>query len=86
MIKLYTLDNKFIKETYELPPNFTGIVEWYPSSNSWWFEGKIHRLDGPAKIWEGVTDTVNLWYIYGVMCTKEQHALLVDIMKLKGLT
>ena len=46
--KLYTLDNEFIEEVYRLPNNFTGIIKYSNGTKEWYFEGKIHRIDGPA--------------------------------------
>lgn len=102
--KLYTLDNQFIKESIYLPLNFTGIccsdieTEWFfngkrhrldgpaiehPDGAKWWYvNGGLHRLDGPAIKY---SDGQKAWYIDGKLVTKEQHALLRSIMKLKGL-
>ena len=61
-MKLYTLDNQFIKETSILPPKFTGIAEYIDSAKEWWFDGNIHRLDGPARVWLHGTKE---WWIDG---------------------
>ena len=58
-MKLYTLDNKFIKETSLFPPRFTGIVNYLDGSKSWFLDGKRHRLDGPAVETESGT---KYWY------------------------
>lgn len=51
--------------------------------NKWWCQnGESHRVGGPA--YEGV-DGTKQWYVDGDQVSKEQHALLVDTMKLKGL-
>ena len=47
-IKLYTLANKFIKETDKFPENFTGIMKFQIGQKQWFLHGKIHRIDGPA--------------------------------------
>ena len=81
-MKLYTLDNVFIKETNKHPNNFTGIVEHYDGTKEWYFEGKLHRIDGPAI--ERFYGTKH-WYINGKEVIEEEHDLLYSIMKLKGL-
>ena len=86
MCKLYTLDNQFIKESMLIPHNFTGIVEYYSGSKVWYTEGKRHRIGGPAVDLVTTRGPVIGWFIHDVECTEEQHALLVDMMKLKGLT
>ena len=83
-MKLYSFDNKFIREAPHVPDNFTGILDW-GESKEWWFEGKWHRLDGPAVEY---SDGTKFWYIDNkcINCnTNEEFKLLVDIMKLKGL-
>jgi hypothetical protein len=32
----------------DIPPNFTGIIEWHDGSKQWYMGGKLHREDGPA--------------------------------------
>lgn len=56
--------------------------EFSCGSKHWCINGQFHRINGPAYI-----DSFGhkKWYIHDIECTKEQHALLVDIMKLKGL-
>lgn len=81
-MKLYTLDNQFIKRTVIFPNNFTGIVINAMGTKQWYFNDRLHRLDGPAI--EGFSGGKE-WFIYGKQVTEEQHTLLVDIMKLKGL-
>ena len=86
--KLYTLDGILIEETdvYYLTPNFknnfTGILEYVGVNNTWWINCELSRLDGPAC--EYVDGSV-IWFIDGIECSKEEHNLLVDIKKLKGL-
>lgn len=56
--------------------------EFSNGTKHWYFENKLHRLHGPAIIdYYGNEE----WWVHGIKCTKEQHAFLVDIMKLKGL-
>ena len=86
--KLYTLDGQFIEESNTFPLDLTGIIEHVGSdilggTKRWMSNRKRHRLDGPAII---RSDGTEIWFIDGKKVTKEQHALLVDIMKLKGLT
>ena len=80
--KLFKLNGDFIKESNSFYSNFTGIVEYSDSSKEWFLNGQCHRWDGPA--WEA-GDGPKSWHVYGKHVSKEQHALLVDIMKLKGL-
>jgi len=50
---------------------------------NWWYHfGKQHRLNGPAV--ERLNGNNEYW-IYNRFVTKEEHNLLRDIMKLKGL-
>ena len=85
-MKLYTLDNKFIDNTFTWPDNFTGIIEYHFVSNygskEWRIGGKLHRLDGPAIEYR---DGTKAWYINGKEFTELEHKLLIDMMKLKGL-
>ena len=85
-MKLYTLDNQFIKESTIIPHNFTGIIEYWRDSKIWYFEAKRHRLDGPAVNLDSTRGHLKGWFIDDIECSEEQHALLVDMMKLKGLT
>ena len=57
-------------------------VIWSDGTKFWCINDKNHRFDGPAIEW---ADGKRFYYIYGKRVTKEQHALLVDIMNLKGL-
>lgn len=57
-------------------------VEWASGYKAWYIDDKRHRLDGPAVEYIGGTKE---WYVYGQVVTEEQHGLLTDIMKLKGL-
>jgi len=67
-MKLYTLDNKFIKETNNYPENFTGIIDFQSGYKEYKLNGKLHRLDGPARIWDVTHKTCpgrKQWYIEG---------------------
>jgi len=81
-VKLYTLDNIFIKETDLFPDNFLGIAEWPEGIKIWYIDGKRHRNSGPA--FESISGQKR-WYINGKQVTEGQHNLLHSIMKLKGL-
>ena len=61
-MKLYTLDNQFIKKVLYVPDNFTGIVEWSNGLKEWYVNGIQHRLDGPAYISAFGT---KWWYVDG---------------------
>lgn len=81
LYKLYTIDNKFIKESQTLPNNYTGIVVW-SSGKQWLVDGKCHRLDGPAVEY---ADGRKYWWVNDVLISKEQCDLLYSVTKLKGL-
>ena len=51
-----------IKNYFEIPKGFTGIVEYPSGSKQWCLNGKRHRTDGPA--WERA-DGSKLWYRNG---------------------
>jgi hypothetical protein len=57
-------------------------VEWPDGSKEWYFEGKLHRLDGPAI--EGLSGFVEYWYD-GKQTTKEAIELLNSIMKFREI-
>ena len=82
-MKLYNLDGKLIKKTYDCPHKFTGITESSYGTKIWYFNGNRHRIGGHAVEWGNGTKE---WWIDNKSVTEQQHALLVDIMKLKGLT
>ena len=47
----------------KIPPNYTGIIEWSNGDKSWWINGKLHKVDGPA------VEQVNgykAWYLNGI--------------------
>ena len=37
-----------VNRYFEIPTDYTGIVEWWDGTKEWWLEGKWHREDGPA--------------------------------------
>lgn len=49
-----------------LPENYTGKVEYSDGSESWYKEGKLHRLDGLAV--EHKINRDGFWYIDGNRC------------------
>lgn len=62
MYKLYTLDNKFLEETFYIPSSFIGIFVNAFGDKAWYFEQKYHRLDGPAIEWNSGAKE---WYVNG---------------------
>jgi len=48
--KLYTFDNEFIRDAFNLPSGFTGIVESDVGTKYWFNNGDYHRIGGPALI------------------------------------
>ena len=52
-MKLYTLDNKFVKESNNIPQKFTGIVQVGKGGKMWLLNGEAHRVDGPARDYVG---------------------------------
>ncbi len=49
-----------IKHWSEIPDDYTGIIEWSNGDNWWYKNGKFHREDGPAKIWN---NGYKSWYL-----------------------
>ena len=62
---MYTLTIKSDK----IPDNFTGMVEWVNGYKSWYKDGELHRLDGPA--YEGA-DGTKYWYKDGKQFTESE--------------
>ena len=58
-VKLYTLGNVFIKETNNIPVDFTGIAESFDGRKIWYADRLWHRLDGPAI--ENSNETKQWW-------------------------
>ena len=60
--KFYTLDGKFVATGYFYEyENFTGIIQ-LSTCKEYHFEGKRHRVDGPAVIYR---DGSKYWYFEG---------------------
>jgi hypothetical protein len=55
---------KIVKASHyrDIPRNFTGIAEWPDGSKHWYLNGKLHRVDGPARVWPSGTKE---WYLNG---------------------
>ena len=51
--ELYTLDNKFIKETNIFPDNFTGMIKYVGGSKAWFLNGKLHNANNHAVEYQG---------------------------------
>ena len=51
-----------IRDYSELPTDFTGIAELTNGEKHWWLNGKLHRVDGPAREW---ADGAKEWYRNG---------------------
>jgi len=49
-----------VKYSYEIPENYTGIVEFEDGEKEWLKTGNLHREDGPARIRRTGTNT---WYL-----------------------
>jgi len=74
-------NNEFWDLTDEERKKFTGIVNY--GSQSYYQNGKLHRIDGPA--FEYPDGYIEYW-IYGIRTTKEGQELYHSLMKLKRLT
>jgi len=59
---LYTLQNTLIEKSDFIPGDFTGIVEDYDGTKTWFFNGNHHRLDGPAYEYK---DGTKAWWVNG---------------------
>jgi hypothetical protein len=44
----------------KIPEKFTGIVEYPYGTKKWYYDGKLHRENGPAIIWD---NGAKYWYI-----------------------
>lgn len=49
-----------VRKWHERPDNFTGSIENESGDVAWYLDGKVHREDGPAVIWE---NGVKSWYL-----------------------
>ncbi len=45
-----------------VPEHYTGITKWENGDKFWYIEGKLHRLDGPAREF---SDGYKQWWIEG---------------------
>ena len=50
---------------------------------AYWIEGKLHRLDGPARIWENCNYKEEYWIYYEYL-TKEQFEKHPERLKFVG--
>lgn len=57
-------------------------IESIDGHKEWWVNMKRHRIGGPAVIY---CDGQKYWYINHTESSKEEHDLLCNIMKIKGL-
>ena len=57
--ELQTIKLKFL---FDLPQNYSGIVEWEEGAKSWYKHRFLHREDGPAKIYK---DGYKSWWLDG---------------------
>ena len=86
-MKHYNLDNVEISDIEFYKTN-TGIIVWNNGDTEYRLNGKTHRIGGPALIVNEKTRRprkVHYYFYCGKEVTKEQHDLLYNIMKLKGL-
>ncbi len=58
-----------VNYSYEIPKNYTGIIEWPDGSKEWHKNGLIHRTDGPAI--EFPVEYLNEYWINDTFVTKE---------------
>lgn len=49
-----------VLDSTEIPIGYTGLVEFVDGSKRWYVDGKLHRLDGPARVW---SDGAQWWYM-----------------------
>jgi len=54
----------------EVPPNYTGAVEYYHGLREYYLNGKLHRTDGPAVECDS-DPSWNAYYILGEKTYKE---------------
>jgi hypothetical protein len=80
-IKIINLDFDDLNE--DVPYNYTGIIQWSASIKQWYFEGKLHRVDGPA--FESIYGT-KAWYLNGIKYSQEEwFEMLSDEDKEKAI-
>ena len=84
-MKFFNLDGKEISENLFYKTN-TGIIHWNVGDIEYRFDGKTHRLGGPA-YFSHIKDELfqEYYYIDGKSVSKENHDLLYNLMKLKSL-
>ena len=51
-----------VSDWFDIPKNYTGIIEWCDGDKFWWLNGKWHRTDGPAREW---TNGNKEWFLNG---------------------
>jgi hypothetical protein len=61
-----------VKDSSEIPENFTGIVEYPNEDKLWYKEGNLHREDGPAIISSNGT---KYWYKQGTWHREDGPAI-----------
>jgi hypothetical protein len=44
-------------------------IEWYSGHKEWYFNGKRHRVDGPAIVW---ADGRQIWYLNGIKYSQDE--------------
>jgi len=57
-------------------------IEYINGSKLWYINSKRHRIDGPAREW---VDREKEWWVDDKKVSEQEHNLLYNIMKLKGL-
>jgi hypothetical protein len=63
--------------------NFTGIVKWDDGGVSYFENGNLHRLDGPARIYP---DGREEYFINGTFYYKKIHENMIHIEKITNCT
>ena len=53
-----------VKNSSEIPQNYTGVVEWPDGTKEWVVNGEYHREDGPAV---ERADGSKCWYLNGLI-------------------
>lgn len=46
-------------------------------------DGKVHREDGPAKIWD---NNLKEYFLFNRQVSKKEHEIFCDFLKLKGIS
>lgn len=42
------METRKINDLLDVPEDYTGIAEYSSGTKTWWYNGKLHREDGPA--------------------------------------